>query len=114
MILETWVSNVEYARRFAAFHAPKGDQKNFFVFVGPRNSRTAANADLWVSVAPGDGFLIALGVLQVILDERLSKDLDQNRREILTSDLRSAWHLGGHLESRQAENALLSTMACSS
>lgn len=61
--LETWLSNVEYARRFRLFHEPKKDGKNFFVFVGPRQSMTAANADLQIRTAPGDEYLVAIGLL---------------------------------------------------
>ncbi len=61
--LETWVSNVQFARRFAAFHAPAESGKNVFVHVGPRLSMTAANADYFVQVPPGGGMYVALGLL---------------------------------------------------
>jgi molybdopterin-containing oxidoreductase family iron-sulfur binding subunit len=75
--LETWVSNVQYAHYFQLFHQPDvhGHGLHPFVFVGPRNSLTAANADKWVKVKPGDEYLVALGMLRVILDESLAPNL---------------------------------------
>lgn len=75
--LETWISNVEHAHYFQIFHEPDvhGHGLNPFFFVGPRNSLTAANADTWIKVRPGDEYLIALGMLRVILDESLAHDL---------------------------------------
>jgi anaerobic selenocysteine-containing dehydrogenase/Fe-S-cluster-containing dehydrogenase component len=67
--LETWISNLEFARQFAAFHSLQQKGKNPFVFVGPRLSLTANNADQWIVVPPGDEVLIGLGLLKVLLDE---------------------------------------------
>ena len=64
--LETWLSNVQYAEQFASFRSPSESGKNLFVYVGPRLSMTAANADLWVPVAPGNEYLVALGILWII------------------------------------------------
>ncbi|RJR34341.1 MAG: 4Fe-4S dicluster domain-containing protein [Desulfobacteraceae bacterium] len=66
--LETWLSNVQYARRFALFHEPRKGMKNPFVFVGPRHSITAANADYHVLVNPGDEHLVAIGILLALLE----------------------------------------------
>lgn len=66
--LETWLSNVQYARQFGLFHEPKGEKKNFFVFVGPRQSMTAINADREIRVAPGDEYLIGIGILLSLLE----------------------------------------------
>jgi anaerobic selenocysteine-containing dehydrogenase/Fe-S-cluster-containing dehydrogenase component len=81
--LETWLSNVEYARQFAEFHAVRDGEKQPFIFVGPRLSMTANNADLWIPVAPGDEYLIALGILGVILDEDLADALQPARKAFL-------------------------------
>ncbi len=81
--LETWLSNVEYTRQFAAFHALNGGRRNPVVFVGPRLSMTAANADLWIPVDPGDEYLVALGIMKVILDENMVPSLDSNQRAAL-------------------------------
>lgn len=65
-LLETWISNVRFARQFAAFHEPKQDRKNLFVYVGPRLSMTAANADYWVQAPPGTQRYVALGLLSLL------------------------------------------------
>ena len=67
--LETWISNVEFTRQFAIFHEPKGDRKNTFVFVGPRLSMTAANADHWIAVPPGGERIVALGLLRLLVNQ---------------------------------------------
>ena len=67
--LETWISNLEFARQFAAFHSLQPNGKNPFIFVGPRLSLTANNADQRIFVSPGDEYLIGLGLLRVLLDE---------------------------------------------
>jgi len=69
--LETWISPVEYARQFALFHEPRDSGKNSFVFVGPRQSLTAASADRWAGVPPGTEYLVALGMLRIILEKKL-------------------------------------------
>lgn len=69
--LETWLSNVEYARQFASFHALREAGRHPFVFVGPRLSMTANNADLWLAVRPGEEHLAALAILGIIVDENL-------------------------------------------
>ena len=67
--LETWLSNVHYARQFAAFHEIKESGKNFFAYVGPRLSMTAANADLWIPVTPPGQLLVARGLLRAVMEE---------------------------------------------
>ena len=46
--LETWLSNVEYARKFKAMHALANGGKGRFIHVSPYQSLTAANADRWL------------------------------------------------------------------
>ena len=67
--LETWLSNVEYARLFSSFREPRNGRPNPFVYVGPRLSLTAANADHWISVPSGTEYLVGLGLLTMLLDE---------------------------------------------
>lgn len=66
--LETWLSNVEYARQFALFHAPRAGNKNFFAYVGPRRSMTAASSDFQVLVRPGGELVIAMALLERLFD----------------------------------------------
>jgi len=67
--LETWLSNVQYARQFASFHAPAEGGKNLFIYVGPRLSMTAANADHWIAVSPENPALVALGIIHLLLEK---------------------------------------------
>ena len=73
--LETWLSNVEYARQFADFHAPAGPDKHFFAYVGPRQSLTAAGADFTAYMTPGNEYLIALGLLRILLEDGRTREL---------------------------------------
>ena len=90
--LETWLSNVDYAREFASFRALSEEGRHPFVFVGPRLSMTANNADLWIAVAPGDEYVVALAMLRIILDENLLPTINPNQREILNA-LIAPWPL---------------------
>jgi len=66
--LETWVSNVQYARGFARMHTFRDGKAGTFIHVEPRQSLTAANADEWVRNAPGTEAAVALAVLKLMLD----------------------------------------------
>lgn len=81
--LETWLSNVDYARQFAGFRTPREGRKNLFIHVGPHLSLTAANADLWIPTAPGDEFLAALAILKLALLETSSGKVPENHRRLL-------------------------------
>jgi len=81
--LETWLSNVDYARQFASFHALRDAGRCPFIFVGPRLSMTANNADLWIAAAPGEEYLVALAILRVILDENLIPAINPKQRDVL-------------------------------
>ncbi len=73
--LETWISPVMYAREFAAMRAYRDGRMGRFIFIGPRLSLTAANADRWIPARPGTEKLLALGMVRVILVEGLAKGL---------------------------------------
>ena len=91
--LETWVSNVQFARQFASFHAPKEGKKNAFVYVGPRLSMTAANADQWIMVPPGGESVVALGLLRLVLQghgSRVTGQEDTNLSSAITNEQRAA------------------------
>lgn len=59
--LETWLSNVEFARDFAAWRDARraGKHTGRYVFIGPRLSLTGANADEWIPVRAGAEGLVA-------------------------------------------------------
>ena len=78
--LETWLSNVEYAHLFATFReaGKDGRSKPPFVYVGPRRSLTAANADHFIRVKPGDEYLIAIALLNIVWQQRPNTRPDEN------------------------------------
>ncbi|MBI5015480.1 MAG: 4Fe-4S dicluster domain-containing protein [Deltaproteobacteria bacterium] len=108
--LETWLSNVEFARHFASFRELGGEGRNPFVHVGPRLSLTANNADLWVPVAPGDEVLVALGVVRVLLDEGLCPDLPATRRQALEEAVGS-WTAAGLAARSGVDEGVLRSVA---
>ncbi|OPY65177.1 MAG: Tetrathionate reductase subunit B precursor [Syntrophorhabdaceae bacterium PtaU1.Bin034] len=81
--LETWVSNVQFTRQFTKFReVVKGERKRF-VYVGPRLSLTAANADEWIPVPPGSQSIVALGLVRNLLERNQGSGLsDAVRAEI--------------------------------
>jgi len=66
--LETWLSPVEYARKFKAMHAFRDGKKGLFFHVSPYQSLTGANADHWLSCNPGTEAVVALGLIKQALD----------------------------------------------
>lgn len=79
--LETWLSPVEHARGFGAMRAYRGRQIGSFSYIGPRLSLTAASADEWIKVKPGTEGFLALGMLHVILAEKLTSTLARWERD---------------------------------
>src|SRR2546428_6461168 len=67
--IETWLSNVHYARTFARMHSFRDGRAGTFIHVEPRQSLTASNADEWIRNAPGTEGLLALAILRVMVDE---------------------------------------------
>ena len=66
--LETWLSPVSYARQFKTMHQVRKGRKGCFFHVGPYQSLTGANADVWVPCHPETETLIALSLIQIGLD----------------------------------------------
>jgi len=84
--LDTWLSPVGYQQAFAQAHGFDGRRDGAmakFVFVGPRMSLTAMNADEWVAAAPGTEGLLALALAEVIVRERLGAAVDTGRVQAL-------------------------------
>ena len=108
--LETWLSNLEYARQFAAFHALQEEGRHPFVFVGPRLSMTANNADLWLPVAPGEEYLVALAILRIILDENLLPRMGPDHRASLNKMV-AAWPLASITDKTGLSSELLRKVA---
>ena len=87
--LETWLSNVQYARQFSSFHAPGERGKNFFIYLGPRLSMTAANADHWIAVSPENQSLVALGMLRFLIAEGASLAIKGEQRAALEAQVKN-------------------------
>ena len=67
---EGWLSPVEHARQLAEtrdiLRHPSGGAP--FVYVGPRLSQTAGNADRWLAAKPGTEGVLALAIAKVALE----------------------------------------------
>lgn len=73
--LETWVSPVSYARQFADMHGfRQGEAQNRMVYVGPRLSMTASNADSFIQVPPGQERLVAATLLKLVIERGWQKN----------------------------------------
>jgi len=67
--IETWLSPVEYIRKFKSMHAVKADgTKGTFIHAGPYMSLTGANADKFLPVAAGKEYMLALGLIRQLLE----------------------------------------------
>ena len=81
--LETWISNVQCARQFASFRTPRAEGKSVFIYIGPRLSLTAANADRWIPVSPENTSLVAWGLLRMLLEKNLPLSFSRPQMEAL-------------------------------
>ena len=86
--LETWVSNVQFARQFATFRQAGIKGKHPFFYVGPRLSMTGANADHWITVPPGGEAVVAFGLLRLLLDKNHSSALPKEDAARLSISLK--------------------------
>ena len=77
--IETWLSPVEYIRKFKAMHAVKKgkSKKGIFIHAGPYMSLTAANADKFLPVTAGQEYMVALGIIRWILETKTSDHLPE-------------------------------------
>ncbi len=73
--LETWLSPVEYARKFKEMHRYANGAKGCFCHVGPYQSLTAANADEWLPCWPGGEAHVALALVGAALSAGRGREL---------------------------------------
>ena len=73
--LETWLSPVEYSRKFKAMHGVANGQKGTFIHVSPYQSLTAANADWWLTCRPSSEVAVLLGLIQHALNKGRGRTL---------------------------------------
>ncbi|BBO91436.1 molybdopterin dinucleotide binding domain-containing protein [Desulfosarcina ovata] len=74
--LETWLSPVEYARKFKAMHGYKKDDKGRFLQVSPFQSLTGANADRWIACRPGSEPAVIMGLIQIVMGDANGRRID--------------------------------------
>jgi anaerobic selenocysteine-containing dehydrogenase/Fe-S-cluster-containing dehydrogenase component len=71
--LETWGSPVESARQYAEFRTPKMRGGTLSMgkcaYISPRLGITGAKADQWVQTRPGTEALLAMGVLNAVVNQ---------------------------------------------
>ena len=78
--LETWLSPVEYARKFKEMHGLNNGNKALFFHISPYQSLTGANADLWLPCSPGSEAAVALGLIRNGLKRGKGERLGENVR----------------------------------
>ncbi len=81
--LETWLSPVEYARKFKAMHALQGSEKGTFIHVSPCQGLTGANADHWIACTPGSEAAVALGLVRRMIEAGRAAGLAAETRDAL-------------------------------
>ncbi len=79
--LETWVSPVEYARKFKAMHGLQNGKKGLFIQVSPFQSLTAANADRWLVCLPGGEAAVIYGLIRELLARGRGQGLPASIRD---------------------------------
>jgi molybdopterin-containing oxidoreductase family iron-sulfur binding subunit len=89
--LETWISPVQFARAFAKMRTYENGKIGRHIYIGPRLSMTAANADEFIQVNPADVPLIALAMLAAIIKNGWAKkDVGRILSDIDTVSVRKA------------------------
>ncbi|MBR9987480.1 MAG: 4Fe-4S dicluster domain-containing protein [Desulfosarcina sp.] len=81
--LETWLSPVEYARKFTAMHMLSDGSKGVFVQISPFQSLTGANADRWIGCRPGTEAAVIMGLVRMVVDDENGRRMDRNLRKAL-------------------------------
>ena len=73
--LETWLSPIEYARKFKEMHRFSQGRKARFFHVGAVRTVTGANADTWLACRPGTEVIVALGLIRHAIAAGRGKEL---------------------------------------
>ena len=81
--LETWLSPVEYARKFKAMHGINDGRKGLFIQVSPFQSLTGANADRWIGCRPGTEAVVIMGLIHMLTAEDSPRPVDRKIRGAL-------------------------------
>lgn len=70
-LLESWLSPVHASLAFAGLRGGAERQRGRLIHVDPRRSHTAIKADRWVPIIPGTDGVLALGIANALIRERL-------------------------------------------
>ena len=73
--LESWVAPLQYSRAYGEFRSSENSGtgvRGHLIYAGPRFSMTAANADQWLPIAPGQESNFALSVAYVLIRDNLA------------------------------------------
>ncbi len=70
--LETWLSPIEYSKRFTEMHAFDGKTRGTFVHVDPKLTLTGSMADEWIPIAPFKNLDLILGIINYIKLNKLN------------------------------------------
>ncbi|WP_319407392.1 4Fe-4S dicluster domain-containing protein [uncultured Desulfosarcina sp.] len=81
--LETWLSPVEYARKFKSMHQLNDGRKGVFIQVSPFQSLTGANADRWIGCRPGTEAAVIMGLVRLVIDDANGRQVNRNLRDAL-------------------------------
>jgi molybdopterin-containing oxidoreductase family iron-sulfur binding subunit len=81
--LETWLSPVEYSRKFKQMHAYNKGRKGLFYHISPFESLTGANADHFFRCHPETEAAIGLGLINYALAQGRGKELSIGLRRSL-------------------------------
>jgi molybdopterin-containing oxidoreductase family iron-sulfur binding subunit len=81
--LETWLSPVEYARKFKAMHLLSNGRKGVFVQISPFQSLTGANADRWIGCRPGTEAAVIMGLVCMVTGNENGRQVNRNLRDAL-------------------------------
>jgi molybdopterin-containing oxidoreductase family iron-sulfur binding subunit len=112
--LESWLSPVEHSRQIKAARDVKeqAGRDARLVYVGPRLSLTAGNADEWLPAKPGSEGILALGIARVAFDAVRSagRPVGGDRRHVVLPRAAAAApdrsEVAHHFEAARAESQL--------
>jgi molybdopterin-containing oxidoreductase family iron-sulfur binding subunit len=89
--LETWVSPVRFAHQFAQMRTCRDGRVGRFVYVGPRLSMTAANADDFIQLRPDAMAGVAVAMLAAIVEMGLARQDVETVKAFANSPAARAW-----------------------
>ena len=76
--LESWLAPIHYSRAFGHFLRGEGRTRGTLTHASSRYSMTAANADTWLPIAPGQEGMLALSIAYVLVHEGLANEAAAN------------------------------------